>query len=199
MIRRRGECLIGLIAVVAATAAAQGSVSSILACRDIADEHERLACFDREAAILAPGAAAASATPPRAAAVPSASAAPASPTPPAAAPVPPPPGAPAPPAPSNADLQQQFGLSPRALEAQEVAAGVRPTRISKIEAHLVRTAHTSDGHMTFTLDNDQVWRQVEAEDMLVQPGEPVTIARGALGSYWLKMSSGRGCKVSRVR
>jgi hypothetical protein len=63
----------------------------------------------------------------------------------------------------------------------------------------VRTAHASDGHLIFTLDNDQVWRQLEAEEILIKPGEAVTVSRASLGSFWLKMSSGRGCKVTRLR
>lgn len=117
-----------------------------------------------------------------------------SPAPPAPHPLPP-----AIPASASAEARQQFGLSERAVEERQVAAGAQPTRVSKIDAHIVRTARTSDGHLLFTLDNDQAWRQVEAEDMLVQPGEAVTISRAMLGSYWLKMSSARGCKVTRVR
>lgn len=90
-------------------------------------------------------------------------------------------------------------MSAGAIQEQEIAAGARPAKISKIDAHIVRTAHTSDGHMVFTLDNDQVWRQIEAVDMLVQPGEAVSISRAMLGSFWLKMSSARGCRVTRVR
>jgi len=37
------------------------------------------------------------------------------------------------------------------------------------------------------------------DDLLARPGDTVTISRAALGSYWLKTASGRGCKVSRVR
>jgi hypothetical protein len=195
----RRDWLIGSVFALslAGPAVAAGSVSSLLACRDIADSVQRLACFDREADALAPvRAPAPAATAPAPAAAVTAAPAPSSPTASVAVekPVPVPTPAPAP-----APAPQQFGLSQRAVEEQEVAAGARAARISKIDAHLVRTARTSDGHMTFTLDNDQVWRQVEAEDMLVQPGEALTISRAALGSYWLKMSSGRGCKVTRVR
>ncbi len=50
-----------------------------------------------------------------------------------------------------------------------------------------------------TLDNDQVWRQLVVEgDLLMKPGDAVTISRGVLGSYWLQTASKRGCKVTRV-
>ncbi len=174
---------------------AADSLKDLLACREIADANARLACFDREASVFAPaskasvksvGPAPAAATPapaqPPAAAV-------AQPLAPAATPV----AAPA------VDSQEQFGLSERVVAEQEIAAGKRPSKISKIEAHIVRTAHASDGHLIFTLDNDQVWRQLEVEEILTKPGEAVTISRALLGSFWLKMSSGRGCKVTRLR
>ena len=48
----------------------------------------------------------------------------------------------------------------------------------------------------FTLDNEQVWRQVSSEgELLVRPGEVVSISRAALGSFWLQMQTGRGCRV----
>ena len=206
MTRERGKItaqldwLVGSVLALslAGGAHAAGSVSSLLGCRDIADSEQRLACFDREAAALVPAppvsvppaaapAAAATLPPPDAAMSPS-------PAPAAPHPVPP-----ANPASAAAEARQQFGLSERAVEERQVAAGAQPTRVSKIDAHIVRTARTSEGHLVFTLDNDQAWRQVEAEDMLVQPGEAVTISRAMLGSFWLKMSSARGCKVTRVR
>jgi hypothetical protein len=54
--------------------------------------------------------------------------------------------------------------------------------------------------VVFTLDNDQVWRQLAAEgDLLAKEGDAVTVSRGLLGSYWLQLKSGRGCKVTRLR
>ena len=54
--------------------------------------------------------------------------------------------------------------------------------------------------MVFTLDNDQVWRQLNAEgDLLAKPGDVVTVSRGFLGSFWLQLANGRGCKVTRLR
>ncbi|HEY4772876.1 MAG TPA: hypothetical protein VIH50_07580 [Steroidobacteraceae bacterium] len=175
-------------------------LADLLACRDIAQAAARLACFDREAALLAPASQTAGSTH---AATTAATPEPAQPPPaaavkltPAAAPLV---AATTPPPQPALDSQQQFGLSERAVAEREIAAGTRPSGISRIEAHIVRAAHASDGHLIFTLDNDQVWRQLETEEILIKPGEAVTISRAMLGSYWLKMSSGRGCKVTRLR
>jgi hypothetical protein len=178
---------------------AADSSAKLLACRGIDDAAARLACFDREAAALAPAPVAhapstaapspAAASPPAAPAAPPVVAAVA--RAPAAAPVA---VAPAP------DAAQQFGLPERTVAAQEVAAGTRPAEVRKIEAHVTKFAPGPDGRLVFTLDNDQVWRQLLSEgDLLMNPGDVVAISRGFLGSYWLQTASGRGCKVTRVR
>jgi len=170
---------------------AAGSLAGLLACRDVADSASRLACYDREAAALtpAPKAAAQAAAAP-AAALPSAPTAPAS----AAAT-----GA-ATPAHPLLDAQQKFGLTEHAIAEREGTAAAQPSATKKIEAHIVRIAAAADGRFVFTLDNDQAWRQLSAEgDLLARPGDAVTVSHGLLGSFWLQMKSGRGCKVSRLR
>lgn len=178
---------------------ASETLAGLLACRDIADSAARLACFDREAAALARSRSVSvpAPTPPVATTSPAAPAfaAPAG-APAAAAPAATPPEHPAP----ALSPQQQFGLPEHAVAAKEVAAGTRAADATKIEAHLVQIAAGADGRFVFTLNNDQVWKQLLAEgDLLAKPGELVTISRGWLGSYWLQAKSGRGCKVSRLR
>jgi hypothetical protein len=98
------------------------------------------------------------------------------------------------------DPQQQFGLPERKVVEQEVAAGRRPAEATKIEARITGLAPGPDGRLVFTLDNDQVWRQLLSEgDLLTKPGDTVTISRAFLGSYWLNTANGRGCKVTRLR
>jgi hypothetical protein len=166
---------------------ASESLVGLLACRDVTDAAARLACFDREVAALSPSLRADGSAPP--ASTPPTSAAPASTTTAAKAPAHP-----------VLDPQQQFGLPERAVAAQEIAAGRRAADATKIEAHVARVAPAADGRVVFTLDNDQVWRQLVAEgDLLAKEGDAVTVSRGLLGSYWLQLKSGRGCKVTRLR
>ncbi len=187
----------GVLACVATAGAAP--LTGLLACRDIADSQPRLACFDREAAALAgpaPPAAAPPAAAPPAAAPPAPVAAP----PAAAAP----PARPAARAPATAaaplNSEQQFGLPERAVAAKEVAAGTRASDVAAIEARIVSLAAAPDGRMIFTLDNGQAWRQLQAEgDLLAKPGDTVVVSRALLGSFWMRVPSGRGCKVTRLR
>jgi hypothetical protein len=174
-------------------------LAGVLACRALTDAAARLECFDRETAALASEPAAALTAAP-------ATAAPKTATPVTAAQAiavqataATPPAAPAHPAPVL-NAQQSFGLSGSAIAANEEAPGARPPKVSKIESRVVALALTGNGRTLFTLDNTQVWRQLESEgDMLAKLGDVATISRGLLGSYWLQLKSGRGCKVTRVR
>jgi hypothetical protein len=108
-----------------------------------------------------------------------------------------------PPQPTSApalDAKQQFGLPEHALMQKEIAAGTRPIAVNTIEARVAQLSRTSDGRSVVTLDNQQVWRQLTVDkDLLLKPGETVTISRGVLGSFWLETKQGRGTKVTRVR
>jgi hypothetical protein len=185
------SCLLFVCLVFALPCTAAEPLAGVLACRAITDSAARLACFDRETAALAsapalssaaaPAAPAVAATPENNAAPATASAAPRS-----ASPV--------------LDPQQSFGLSGSAIAAHEEAAGARPAKLAKIEGRIVALALTGEGRTMFTLDNTQVWRQLESDgDMLAKLGDSATVSRGLLGSYWLQLKNGRGCKVTRVR
>lgn len=145
-------------------------VAGLLACRALTDAGARLACFDREIASIDPHTVGGVGASPSAA------------------------GVPAP------DPKQQFGLPERAIVTHEIASGARAADAAKIEAHVVRIASAANGHAVFSLDNDQVWRQLASSgELLIKPGDAVTISRGTLGSFWLATGTGRGCKVSRLR
>lgn len=92
-----------------------------------------------------------------------------------------------------------FGLPDANIAAKEVAAGVRPAPVERIVAHLTAIRQAATGRFVFTLDNGQVWTQLRSEgELLAKVGDSVTVSRAALGSYWLELSSRRGCKVTRL-
>lgn len=112
------------------------------------------------------------------------------------------PAAPVSPAPTAPVLnpEQKFGMSEGAISAKEVAAGTRAADLARIEAHITALSGSPDAPLVFTLDNGQVWKQLKVgTEMLAKVGDGVTLSRGLLGSYWLQLQSGRGCKVTRVR
>lgn len=187
-------------------------VSAILACRGVVDNVSRLACFDRESAALAAAATHSSATStpgassvpqPGSAAASSSSSAASSMTssaPPRAAVASPPDVATSSAAAAALDPRRTFGLQSGAIKDREVSAGIRPKDLPSVSAHIARISSAENGRLLFTLDNDQTWQQLLADgDLNARPGDEVTISRGMLGSYWLEASTGRGCKVKRVR
>jgi hypothetical protein len=100
----------------------------------------------------------------------------------------------------GSDAQQSFGWNGSAVAAHQEAAGARPQKLAKIEGRVVALALTGEGRTLFTLSNAQVWRQLESDgDILANLGDSATISSGLLGSYWLQLKNGRGCKVTRVR
>ncbi len=153
-------------------------LDAVLACRALASDAARLACFDRETAALASGPA------PAAAAGTVAMAAPAA----------------AKPAAAELSPEQRFGLDPGGIATREAERGQPPRDVDTIVAKITALRDGADGRHLFVLDNGQTWRQLQpGDDLLLKSGDAVKIARGAFSSYWLAAPSGHGCKVTRLR
>jgi hypothetical protein len=170
------------------------SNSALEACAKLSDDQARLACFDREAAAQtaheghAAATAAAATAAPAAAAVGVAAAAPAAAT--AAAPV-----AAAP----KLSEEQKMGLTPARIQELEKPPGAPPP-LKELSLKIQSNTTDGNGHQVFTLENGQVWRQVEPDTRFsVHPGDTVTISHGVLGSYFMSFGSHSNCRVSRVR
>ena len=58
---------------------------------------------------------------------------------------------------------------------------------------------TLNGDDLITLDNGQIWRQLSGGQLLLKLGDEVSINRAALGSFQMKVPTGRSAKVKRVR
>jgi hypothetical protein len=207
---------------------AQGSTSESLAsqlkhCASLTVANTRLACYDALAGfsasnqVAAPppagssgavtprvaasaGAAATSgaAASPAAAASSAAAASPgATPSPAAAATAPPPAtsngvtASGAPPAPSDTE----FGVHNGPLEAKLIT----PQRPKHMLAVVSAVSNRPRGELVVTLDNGQVWVQLEATNYPLKAGDHVEIDVGALGSYILwSPSNRRATKVTRI-
>ena len=160
-------------------------VHALLQCRAIRDTNERLACFDRESAVLDDETSVtsrvvdiASATSPTE----SAAKGTASPVTPVARLTP----------------TEKFGLPPATIVARDVQPG-QPTEIPELRARVMGLALQDDGRVVFNLDNGQAWRELTpAGDLLLKLGDTVRLVRGAFGSFRIKTATGRDCKVTRV-
>lgn len=169
----------------APSSVASDPVRGLLACRRISAASARLECFDRESAALAGASRTRARTP--SAAVPAATA-----VAPAAV------GARS--AATVLDPQTTFGLSEGKILAREVASGARPAELSHITTRIAGLGTAADGRILFRLDNGEVWRElVNDGELLAKVGDSVTVSRGVLGSYYMRLPNGRGCKVTRLR
>ena len=97
--------------------------------------------------------------------------------------------------------RETFGLAPLQVAARAEAAAHAPKPLDSLDVRITSIARAADGREVFTLDNHQVWVQLLADgDWLdARTGEQVKISRGWLDSYWLRLPSHRGFKVTRVR
>ena len=170
-----------LFVLAAATPAmAQDALSSQLtACVQITGVLQRLACYDRVAHSLGPVPVPRSAPVQRAAPPPVAYAPPIAAAPPVAAP--------------------PIGLGSERLPRTASAA---PRRAQELTAAITGISFDARGRFTITLDNGQVWRQLEGDTAMLQGARNSTarISRGALGSYDLNVV-GRNAtyRVSRLQ
>lgn len=179
---RTGPWLALLVSFSATLSAAEEE--TLLGCRAIEDAAERLACYDRVVdrvnREIAPGA---PATEPR---VSSSGAAPAD--------------GPASEAPEDRTLRERlFGRS-----SSESANALRRTygidTPKQIAATVAEAKRMGDKTYQFSLDNGQVWRQVEVVHFVLKAGDQVEIEAGLAGSYYLRRNgAGRTIRVKRIR
>lgn len=99
------------------------------------------------------------------------------------------------------DTPEEFGTRGSAIAKkraeEQKAQSPDVTAIEGVVTALTRAPH---GEWVVTLNNGQVWRQKQAQTTFVlKVGEAVSIKRGALGSYRMTNSSGRGTAVNRVQ
>jgi hypothetical protein len=168
--------------VVGAHAAAGDSPQQ---CSALGDDLERLACYDRifraPAATVPAVAEAASVTVGTAATA-------------AVAPV-----ATTAPAPVAATATDDFGLTEAAKRAREPEDS-RQKRPESISGAVAGIARQPAGELVVTLENGQVWTQLQVDPRArVAVGDTVTIRTAALGSYMLVTANRYATRVRRVK
>jgi hypothetical protein len=85
------------------------------------------------------------------------------------------------------------------------AGGASPTKVEPkpagqaLPGKITAIRQASGGVLVFTLDNNQVWVQADADTRFsFNVGEDVRIEHGAMGSFWLAANKGRKTKVKRI-
>jgi hypothetical protein len=165
------------------------ALTALQSCAKVTDDKARLACFDRQIALLNTPAAQSAGT---AAAAPAGSGA-ATPAPGGGSSV----------AATGTKLtpEQKVGLPRGKVDKLEAAPGTVPEPpLAAFKAGIRSVSMDAGQRQVFVLDNDQVWRQAERKlDFSVRPGDTVQISRGALGAFFLSANPHSATRVSRVR
>lgn len=109
---------------------------------------------------------------------------------------------------TSADSATTFKPSPEALFGAKATDALRGTssttpqreELAAVTARITSLKIDGEGMHVIELDNDQTWHQISGpRTLLLNTGDEVTIARGALNSFRLSTPSGRTAKVKRVR
>ncbi len=157
-----------------ALAAGTAANASFMTCAGEQDDARRLACFDAAAAR-----ARAQPAPPVESAAPAAAAT-------AAAVVP-------------LSKEDRFGLRGD-LKEEKTKQTPELAELQELRATVTKVAAKPHGELVLSLDNGQVWYEIQANSGIrVKTGDQVTIRSGALGSYSVVAPNGRSSKVTRVR
>jgi hypothetical protein len=90
--------------------------------------------------------------------------------------------------------------SDAALAVKAPQAGVAPSERATVESSIAQISQPLMGRADFTLENGQVWRQMDAEDAKsAKIGDRVVVSKKVVGAYWLKVEGGRAWRVTLVR
>ncbi len=108
----------------------------------------------------------------------------------------------APPAPAGdrevPDAQSLFGTDD-AEARQIVETTLEIEQIDRIEAAVSGVRKSAGDKMIVTLDNGQVWRQLDSKTLYLKTGEVVIIRKASFGSFLLEKKSGsRSIRMKRI-
>ena len=101
--------------------------------------------------------------------------------------------------------EQAFGFKkPEAADiarAAGIAVPNAPEQPDDVQVTIASAAKRADGKYRFTLDNRQVWEQIEIEkiDRLGALPLKAEIKAAALGSFMMRIEGGRSIRVRRLR
>lgn len=96
------------------------------------------------------------------------------------------------------DAQSLFGTSD--AEANRIIeTSLAIEQLSEIEAIVADVRESATKKLTVTLDNGQIWRQLDSQSMPLKSGETVIIRKASLGSFFMEKKSGsRSIRVKRA-
>jgi hypothetical protein len=92
------------------------------------------------------------------------------------------------------------GEPPSEQATKPSPVSMAPFEHATIDSSIVRISRPPTGRAVFTLENGQVWQQMDAEDAKsAKVGDHVVVSKKILAAYWLKVDSGRSWRVTLIR
>jgi hypothetical protein len=93
--------------------------------------------------------------------------------------------------------EELFGQNSKEVQ-RTVEAATGAEGIDSLDAQVTRLQQYDYDKVVISLDNGQVWQQIDSSSLRLRVGDDVVIERAALGSFMLKKSgSNRSMRVSR--
>src|SRR5688572_23854900 len=96
--------------------------------------------------------------------------------------------------------ENMFGASTALAPDREAERETKGDELRHISGTVVSVSRSESGLLTLSLDNEQVWRQTDADTTLtIETGDSVTISRASLGTFRLVDKRGRSSRFKRLR
>jgi hypothetical protein len=97
--------------------------------------------------------------------------------------------------------ENSFGLQGRANDTRnKESTAAEPEQTASVTALVSEVSASRDGMKTITLDNGQTWRQITGSNtVFIAVGDEVTVNRGALGSFLMRIPNGGPLRVRRIK
>ena len=98
------------------------------------------------------------------------------------------------------DISQEDLFGKNAVEVQKsVQEATGTTEMNRLEAFVSKVRSSATGKAIITLDNGQVWTQIDSSSLRLSGYDKVIIKRASLGSYMLnKVGSKTTMRVKRI-
>lgn len=89
-----------------------------------------------------------------------------------------------------------FGLS---LPKLKLFGDGDDEEVDQIETTIASTYTSKDGSTVFVLEDGARWKQTDGRDTFAKSGQPITVRKGALGSFFARVNGQPGVRVVRVQ
>ncbi|MBL4877913.1 hypothetical protein [uncultured Hyphomonas sp.] len=161
-------CIAGMVFALGATATAQDvSTDDVYACTSVAEDADRLACYDAAVGRLQEAEAAGDVTTVTRKEV-------------------------------EQVRQDSFGFSIPSLPSLMIGKSDKDTSLKEVVLP-VKAVRGARGNLVITLENGQVWRQIDSKPLRNNDQTEAQIYEAALGSFKMKLDGGVAFRVERVK